>query len=899
MGNFGDTKCEKSNGAGIKEESNRSCATTLEEKDCKPASVEHKLKGASGKGAQGNVQKRLSSNKSPPRLVLDTVEEGIELLASVAACEVLETGKSFSGSTVAEVQPVSADGLRDSPIEAMADSQHQKCHHNGNKGIEGAQAASENGISSNQEIELPETSLTKGLLMTAEDQIPGDGVLIVGTQSAPLASFAMKQGSPASVLGVEGGFCEGEKVASATVRDLNDSASLVNPIGTLSTGQLQTESESSSISVDEGRKDAESVPQGCVSGKDTKDLDSLGSYGEDALEVARQVAKEVEQEVEKYCVTEVQDAKIASNSSDLPTSESAHTGSIRIFSGDTDRHTDVGQASMSAETLPESIVVTEKGRCQLGRVSDRDEVPLQHHDQNTVRQFDEPARDSMTAFKEASESSETVPVATAEEECAGANVNLKSSCAEKVPSDGTCEMKDVERPVFDLNEGLAIDESTATTVPISSPIPGIFCSEPLAGLAAQASSLAAPVAVVAATKGAFIPPSNPSRTKGELGWKGSAATSAFRPAEPRRVAETSQPSCEASAATRASIEATSQGGKQPRILDIDLNIADERVLEDSGPIARPPGVSVNESLTDGAVRPDLDLNRVDGSFEHLIPSLLISRGTAVSTSRGSVIASRAPCVMLDFDLNDGLGFEEEAPSQHRNHESSSVLVAGGSRQNTDIPNVPPWYSASNTTTAAMMMSTFPTSSRSESSYPVVAPASKSATNTGHSFGAFSNDIYRGAGVSSSTVPYAGSIPGSFSYPGFPFGAGFPLASASYNMGSPLNTSASSPPFLASTPSQLVSAGAVVSPYGRPFMMGSVRDIPGLDSSASWVRPNLDLSTGPEITVDFDTRDHSRPSLGLSQLSYQQATSLGGSLKRKEPEGSFDPFRSGFKQTAWR
>ncbi|PQQ02940.1 uncharacterized protein Pyn_11830 [Prunus yedoensis var. nudiflora] len=43
--------------------------------------------------------------------------------------------------------------------------------------------------------------------------------------------------------------------------------------------------------------------------------------------------------------------------------------------------------------------------------------------------------------------------------------------------------------------------------------------------------------VPAAAKGPCIPPEDLLKSKGEVGWKGSAATSAFRPAEPRKALE--------------------------------------------------------------------------------------------------------------------------------------------------------------------------------------------------------------------------------------------------------------------------------------------------------------------------------------------------------------------------
>lgn len=113
-GDAKSVKCNGTSGANIKEEIDRSCGAKTEEAVCKPISFEHRSKDLVAKcpsDAQEVMAKKApsSSNTSPSRLVLDSVEGGIDLLASVAACEVLESEKSFSGSTAGEGQPISAD----------------------------------------------------------------------------------------------------------------------------------------------------------------------------------------------------------------------------------------------------------------------------------------------------------------------------------------------------------------------------------------------------------------------------------------------------------------------------------------------------------------------------------------------------------------------------------------------------------------------------------------------------------------------------------------------------------------------------------------------------------------------------------------------------------------------
>jgi len=90
-----------------------------------------------------------------------------------------------------------------------------------------------------------------------------------------------------------------------------------------------------------------------------------------------------------------------------------------------------------------------------------------------------------------------------------------------------------ERPAFDLNESIELDEAVIST-PTSS-LSVILCTSASVPLTVSSTGLAMPIAVVARSKGPFIPPVNPVQSIGELGWKGSAATSAFRPAEPREI----------------------------------------------------------------------------------------------------------------------------------------------------------------------------------------------------------------------------------------------------------------------------------------------------------------------------------------------------------------------------
>ncbi len=280
-----------------------------------------------------------------------------------------------------------------------------------------------------------------------------------------------------------------------------------------------------------------------------------------------------------------------------------------------------------------------------------------------------------------------------------------------------------ERPDFDLNEGFAAEDSPqddAITVPPTSAALIIQPAYPIASTA-SASGVAAPIAVLAATKGTFIPPLSPMRIKGDLGWKGSAATSAFRPAEPRRTPDRQHSNAE-SLASDANLSLNANAVKQVRpLLEFDLNVADDRVMEDVGVAAttlssqgsvlgislqnqplpsssvsgvtfikqenpfltflKPESSSSAHPLSNGGygslraspgqapsssgygtARPnlDLDLNRMDDSEECGTPFYSDARAAegAASLAPSNNSTSKPARRVMDFDLNDGPSFEE-------------------------------------------------------------------------------------------------------------------------------------------------------------------------------------------------------------------------------------------------
>ncbi|KAG6517481.1 uncharacterized protein LOC122055881 [Zingiber officinale] len=200
----------------------------------------------------------------------------------------------------------------------------------------------------------------------------------------------------------------------------------------------------------------------------------------------------------------------------------------------------------------------------------------------------------------------------------------------EVPAQESVCMAIVDGCAFDLNANICNDEPEHSTK--ASP------KMPL--------NVSAPVAVVASSKG---PPAVPATLHfgGELGWKGSAATSAFRPASPRRTPDGERTSC----AMQKSI-----------FLEIDLNVAERvdgftdeptslRQLPSSS--SHPSGDSCIE-VGSKSEKQNLDLNRIGDEDMSMLPfsswKLNIQNGERSLSSASS--SSYKQSSYRDFDLND-------------------------------------------------------------------------------------------------------------------------------------------------------------------------------------------------------------------------------------------------------
>ncbi|PSR96685.1 BAH and coiled-coil domain-containing protein [Actinidia chinensis var. chinensis] len=480
---------------------------------------------------------------------------------------------------------------------------------------------------------------------------------------------------------------------------------------------------------------------------------------------------------------------------------------------------------------------------------------------------------------------------------------------------------------FDLNEGFIVDDGKYTE-PINFAGPGSSDFNPLPSpLTSVCTGLPASITVAAAAKGPFIPPEDLLRSKGELGWKGSAATSAFRPAEPRKVLEMPL------GTTNTTLPNVTAGKQGRPLLDFDLNVPDERILEDMASRNSPEEVAStsdhisnrdfarNDLMGSVPIRSsgglDFDLNRVDeandlgqypASSSCRLDALLLPVKSSSSRGFPNFEGRR------DFDLNNGPVFDEASagPSSFSHYGRSSMQsqphFASLRLNNADIGTFSSWF----TTGTAYPAVTIPSilADRGEQAFPIVATGGPSIMLGPASGGApFNPDIYRGSVLSSSpSVPFP-STP--FQCPVYPFGTTFPLPSANFAGGSTTYMDSSSGGRLfPAVNSQLLGPAAPVSTsqYPRPYVVtfpGCSNTI-GVEDNRKGSRQGLDLNSGPG-SLDVEGRDETsllalrQLSVASSQLAEEQARMynqmVGGSLKRKEPEGVWDAENFRHKQSS--
>ncbi|CAH8392944.1 unnamed protein product [Eruca vesicaria subsp. sativa] len=523
--------------------------------------------------------------------------------------------------------------------------------------------------------------------------------------------------------------------------------------------------------------------------------------------------------------------------------------------------------ALSSELVKETDEdVTVSSGFSKGVAAEKIDMGINHVNQTDKKDKPVTARlDSSIAKKEVEHLEACLKSAEVGKQCvttACADGNEAQECtsvAKDVPSVSALAGSEVEARVkFDLNEAFNGDDTRKEN---SSNFCGPLSVTPTP---LQPSRLPGSITVAAAAKGAFVPREDLLRNKATVGWRGSAATSAFRPAEPRKVQEVS------------SSDASTTAGKQ-MFLDFDLNVPDERVLEElaSQRFANPTNSS-------GGL--DLDLNRLDDPAD--MNNHTISSGHRVdSTFQQANLSSGGS---RDFDLNDGPAVDdvnvESSMGFSQNSRSAQPMISG------IRPGFSSWFPAVNNYPAMSIPQIL--HERGNGPQRMVGPTSGVSS--------FTPDMYRGSVLLSSP---AVSIPATaFQYPGFPFGTSFPLSSANFSGASTPYMDSSSSGRLCFPPanSQILGPGvAMPSNYPRPYVVnlpngsGNV-GVSDSNNNAKWFRSGFDLNSGPG-GHETDGRDEA--ALVQRQLSSSGSLPLrdearmyqmsGGTLKRKEPDGGWD------------
>ncbi|KAI3813166.1 hypothetical protein L1987_17883 [Smallanthus sonchifolius] len=340
---------------------------------------------------------------------------------------------------------------------------------------------------------------------------------------------------------------------------------------------------------------------------------------------------------------------------------------------------------------------------------------------------------------------------------------------------------------FDLNEVLPGDDGIQFEVEkgvVHAPSPLPSNNKNWSGL----------ITVTAAAKGPFYPSESLSRGKPELGWKGSAATSAFRPAEPRKV-DVSFPDNRTSKPARA-------------LFDFDLNVG----VDDAGQHYAPSGL-------------DLDLNACEESPE----AVQLSVSTSSKPSRSALLGG--PNSSRDFDLN-GPGMEEVGVESLTFSKNSMQFISGVPNvrmNNMDMGNFSTWFPPNNT-------------------YPAITIPSQRMLTPVTPSTSLNPEIFRGPVLSSSpAVAFPSTVP--FQYSAFPFETTFSSPSISNTFPSVSNacvdsSSSGGGPLCFPTIPSVGPIGVMPMPY-RPYYMS----IPGGSSNVGpdgrkWGGQGLDLNAGP-------------------------------------------------------
>ncbi|GAU12265.1 hypothetical protein TSUD_02320 [Trifolium subterraneum] len=368
----------------------------------------------------------------------------------------------------------------------------------------------------------------------------------------------------------------------------------------------------------------------------------------DALEVARQVAQEVDRKYarsvkeDKDQVSD-QDDNTSNSSDSFKQSKGSRTPNLVNKNSDIELEYGIVDALQVARQVAQEVErelnnsssekISEGGIRLAGSpesVGKNDDVACALPEEVSSRQSN--SAEACPEEKHMSVSDEMV----AEPECIP---DLESSQLTEAAQDpgGNSEKS---LCTFDLNEEYGSDDVNVSANTISTtPIPVVSASKP-----AQTSGL----------------PTAPLQFEGTLGWKGSAATSAFRPASPRKNSDNQK---------IVSAGGNSDISKQRQdFLDFDLNVAggeEEFVKQIGESSGLPSGQSSVEHSPKRSRRFELDLNSAGDDGDNTQPSdqrmdgqLFFGRNGYWSPSPASSSSSMQPSAVepaMDLTMMPGSG----------------------------------------------------------------------------------------------------------------------------------------------------------------------------------------------------------------------------------------------------
>ena len=391
--------------------------------------------------------------------------------------------------------------------------------------------------------------------------------------------------------------------------------------------------------------------------------------------------------------------------------------------------------------------------------------------------------------------------------------------------------------------------------------------------------ISTPVAVVSASRATAAPglPVSPLQFEGTRGWKGSAATSAFRPASPRRVPDSGK---------TVLIGETSNSSKQKQLFDFDLNVVeggDDGDLMFPASSGFPSGESSVEVSPKRSDRLNWDLNRVSNEGDALPADWKIEglnvhhRNGHRSPSPAFSSSSSMQSSMRNIDLNDRPSFQNNSSDLQPKQDEPVISLLGarvGVNRKTVTPHQTPSFQPNG---KAPMTAVDANLGRTGGGILGLGPQAASYLHSHHVLGGYN-------GLATAT---GGPI--SFSSPMYVPGGGGSVPYMVDSRGAPVipQIMGSAPPSTAVNPNPNPNPS-----YSQPPFLMTMGGAPsGMNGAGGFSRHSFDLNSG--FIVDGGNRDTG--GLVSRQLFIPgQSEQLRGNLqpsssagKRKEPDSGWE------------